>query len=458
MRFLFAITLSIFISAAHGAYDHVEGINTQKCMELCNNCGGIGSYVDQSCECYVGETDEDGECFDRMKRKARQQFNFDLINCKRGLSDRPSRCNYQNSRRIGSYDICRIAQYFLSGGPAKRIPIVKSKCDCDPITTTTTTSTEPTIIKTFIDNCEEIPDECNPTTERPIEDPCEEYKPTPRPPTYLERHYDYPKPTFLIHNPGHRNTHPILQSSVPTSNNLFSNYLNHGNNYNYPAQFPAFPTRQTLSPYDLNKNKYMEDMQKAMMERNYYNSMMESQAYKNNKMNSYNYNTFPTNGYMNSLYPNNYNYMQSLYSNGNVNNNYQIDSYLQSLSYNDLFQLQKFLANQNSMLQRLQSSAQADNNYMPLNMMVGAANPSSTDNTMNQENTTPQVLTTLGSSNDETVVSSAEGNDNTVIVIDESQTMQGGGDDNSNDSTERSRRVVRPTFNRRLMKRGFKSL
>ncbi|XP_044585821.1 uncharacterized protein DDB_G0275275-like isoform X1 [Cotesia glomerata] len=460
------VVLFFLFYTVYGEYNQIDTINSRKCTELCNYCGGTGSYVDNSCECYIeNDNDQEGECFDRMKRKA-HLLNFDLINCKRGLPDRPSRCRDQNSRRIGSYDMCRIAQYFLSGGPAKRIPIVKSKCDP---TTTTSTSTEPTVETKIIDEleCDEVDDDCNLVTEPPIEDPCEKYKLTPRPPEYLEPRYDYPKPLHHSYIPNYHTKQP-LRGSTPPSYTSFHNRLYQGNNQLYSPQYSSFGTnlQQTTSPYDAMSAKYMEEM----MGRNYYNSMMENQPYRN-KINGYNYNTFSTNGYLNAMIPfNNNNYMQSLYAstnsnnNYNNNNNYQLDStYLQSMSMNDLLELERYLTNQNLMMQpllqrlQLQSNSQSVSNYSPFNDMVGAANPSSTDNSRNQENTTPIALTSLGSSNDETVVSSTQKNDNPmpVVIVEETVTGQVGGEQNS-DSTERSRRVIRPLYNRRIIKRGSK--
>lgn len=176
--------------------------------------------------------------------------------------------------------MCRIAQYFLSGGPAKRIPIVKPKCD--PTTTTTTsTSTEPTIETTIIDEleCDEIEDDCNLVTERPIEDPCEKYKLTPRPPEYLEQRYDYPKPLHRSYIPNYHIREPLL-GSTPPSYSSFHNRLYQGNNQLYSPQYSSFGTnlQQATSPYDAMRAKYVSAL---ILVLKYINILFNSTIYGN---------------------------------------------------------------------------------------------------------------------------------------------------------------------------------
>ncbi|KAK0087393.1 hypothetical protein PV325_001155 [Microctonus aethiopoides] len=87
----------------------------QICAELCEDCDGIGSYINDRCECHVDDkNDETPTCIDEIKEKAAEQ-NLTLVNIQRNLLDRSTRC-CPNSGRLRLNDILCIAKYFMNGG------------------------------------------------------------------------------------------------------------------------------------------------------------------------------------------------------------------------------------------------------------------------------------------------------------------------------------------------------
>ncbi|KAK0168329.1 hypothetical protein PV327_002146 [Microctonus hyperodae] len=111
---LTCMTFALFLlSTVFG--DELTSDEVQICAELCENCDGIGSYINDRCECYIDDKNEETvKCIDEIKEKAAEQ-NLTLVNIQRNLLDRSTRC-CPNSGRLRLNDIVRIAKYFMSGG------------------------------------------------------------------------------------------------------------------------------------------------------------------------------------------------------------------------------------------------------------------------------------------------------------------------------------------------------
>ncbi|XP_034936235.1 uncharacterized protein [Chelonus insularis] len=399
-----------------------KDINDDICKNLCKSCGGVASYVDDKCECYIdNENQKNAECVGRIKRQA-EDLHLDFVNCKPATLERLPPCNSRhNYGRLKASDIDLITQYFMNGGPSNGFPIIRSRCDNSGQQFQSTTPVEQ-LLNDFTNEPLDYYDLS--TVSNQIEDPY--YEPEqPRtvkpctPLSYVNRPtsptapfypyvYKCTKCTYPTQPSSSLPIHSSYAAAAATSsmyypyNQLYSDLIR--SNYLPSSQtpcnsyHPSIPYVPKSTPPLPVKNKLMDAIYKSIAEQNYRKSVTNSQSWTD-KINSVYHNSLHG-GSSSSVIPQfPYNYLPP--------GSYPIESSIPI----DMIQLQTFLAQQNSFLenlnQYLQSYHEKSRFHMHPSYIVGAVHndmghSTTTDNTnsWNIESSTPETYRTVTKTSD----------------------------------------------------------